>query len=135
MRHERRWRTAAARATSVALLLLLAAHCRSAAQPVGRLVVGVVDSRCGYALPGVAITATSDSGREASAGSDATGRAVLQLPAGTWRVAATLAGMRSPAATVTTIRGGSESAVRIALDPVPEGSTVISPHGDCHPQR
>jgi hypothetical protein len=119
----------------IALLLLLGSHCTSTMPPPARLVVGVTDSRCGYALPAVSITATSGMGAEVSAISDAAGRAILQLPAGTWRVVGTLPGMRSPAPASTTLHRGDEASLTIALDPQTPGSTTFSPHGDCRPPR
>ena len=106
----------------VALLALLAASQRAAAQPTGTIAGTATDSETGQPLPGVNVLARGTE-RGASAGSE--GRFVIgSLPAGTYTLQARFVGYRQEARQVQ-VTAGDTARVRFALAPRTVGLEAV----------
>ena len=118
------------RAAGAALFVvaLLVAGCRSAALP-SRLIVTVVDERCGWTLPGVRVVATAlhREDKEQTTGSD--GTATFALGTGEWRLTATLQG--APVAEARIHITDRAERLTVPLRLVGKDTLVVMPHGPC----
>jgi hypothetical protein len=76
--------------SALCAVLVVALSCKSAA--IGHVTVAVVDSRCGYPLPGARVVATSNAGEHHDAVADAQGVTTFSLAASNWQFIPTLSG-------------------------------------------
>lgn len=107
--------------------LLLA--CTTTGERSGRVVVTVVDARCGYA--GARVSATATHGERAEAIADANGNATFVLQPGEWRFVPFLEGAYAAESVSVMVAVDTEPHAEAALDFESPGAIVIEPHGPC----
>jgi hypothetical protein len=100
-----------------------------------RVIVGLVESRCGYPIPGGRVTATSARGEVVEGTVDVQGRATFVISAGTWRFTPALAGTYHPETATLTITPGSICNAELALDFAPPNTMTVSSGGPCNPRQ
>jgi len=103
-------------------MLLVLSSCAASS---GGIVVSVVEANGAVPIPGVSVVAKSGV-RNLVVTTDNSGRAVLDVPSGSWNVHAELPGTFSPPATHVKLRRGSSAAVIIPIRMFPEGTITIT---------
>ena len=120
------------RELTLTVLLVFAVSCASSREP-GLLLVRVVDERCGFPLPGAAVTVTRGS-ETRSKTTDSHGNATFSVDPGLWQIKPALRGSFDAQVESARVEAATETQVEVWLSFVKPGSMVVEPHGPCRPQ-